>query len=268
MLKRSHYIALSFVVMLTLVILNLPGQSAARLKLGISSLFLPLFGLASSTQQLAGKAADATLPRRQLIQQNEALRRENQQLKIQLQEASEMARENIRLRQLFAWQQRSNRKVKLANVVLREPANWWRSVQIDLGSRDGMQTNLPVLSVDGHLLGRINSVGYTRSQVVLLGDPSCKVSALVENEARDTGVIGSSGPIETTLVEMSRLSRNVTLRPGQNVVTSGLGGVFPRNIPIGKVVDSHLVEYGLYMVARVRLSANLGALEEVWVLMP
>lgn len=253
---------------MTLVILNLPEQTIARLKLGIGSLFLPLFGLASSTQSLAGKAADATLPRGELLRQNELLRRENQQLRLQIREADEISRENGRLRQLFGWQQRASRKLKLANVVLREPANWWRTVQIDLGSRDGMRTNLAVLSAEGHLLGRIHQVSLTRSQVVLLGDPHCKVSALVENETRDTGVIGASGPLDTSLVEMSRLSRNATIRPGQTVITSGLGDIFPKHIHIGKVVDSHLAEYGLYVVARVRLAANLGSLEEVWVLMP
>lgn len=268
MLKRSHYIALSLVVVLTLVILNLPAQTTARMKLGIGSLFLPLFGLASSSQHLAGQTADAVLPRAELVRQNESLRRENQQLRVQLKETEEIARENARLRQLYGWQQRSGRKLKLANVVLREPANWWRTVQIDLGSRDGMRTNLPVLSAEGSLLGRIGSVNYDRSQVVLLGDPNCRVSALVENESRDTGVIGASRPLESSLVELTRLSRNANIRPGQKVITSGLGGVFPKNLPIGKVVDSHLVEYGLYKVARVRLEANLGSLEEAWVLMP
>ena len=55
MLKRPHYIALGLVVLLTLVILNLPSQTTARLKLGIGSLFLPLFGLAGSTQQTGGR---------------------------------------------------------------------------------------------------------------------------------------------------------------------------------------------------------------------
>ena len=67
MLKRPHYIAVGLIVLLTLVILNLPGQTTARLKLGIGSLFLPLFGLASSTQQLAGAAVDAAVPRRELL---------------------------------------------------------------------------------------------------------------------------------------------------------------------------------------------------------
>ncbi len=269
MLKRPHYIAVGVVVVLALLVLNLPGRATARLKLTIGSLFLPLFGLASGAQQLTGKAGDALLSRRELARQNETLRRENEQLRLQAVQAEAMARENDRLRKLFQWEQQSRWKsrLKLAHVILRDPANWWRTVQIDLGSRDGLRTNLTVLTTEG-LVGRVHSVGFTRSQVVLVGDPNCKVAALVENENRDTGVIGNAGPLETSLVELSYLSRNAALKPGQNVVTSGLGGVFPAGIPIGKVVDSRLVAYGLVTEARVKLAVNLGALEEVWVLLP
>jgi rod shape-determining protein MreC len=266
MLTRAHYFALGLVVAVTLVLLNLPGATTARIKLGIGSLFVPLFGLAGSSQQLTGKAADALVPRSELLRQNEALRRQNLQMNLQAIQAVETARENARLRQLLGWQQRQSWKLKLANVVLREPANWWRTVQIDLGSRDGLKPNLPVLTTDG-LVGRISSVSLTRSQVVLLGDPNCRVSAVVENDTRDMGVIGASGPLDGSLVDMGYLSRSANLKPGQNVVTSGLGGVFPKGIPIGKLVDAQPVEYGLRIEARVKLAANLSALEEVWVLM-
>jgi rod shape-determining protein MreC len=265
MLKRPHYIALGLVVVLTLVILNLPSKATARLKLGMGSLFLPLFGLAGSSQQLAGESANLLLPRRELLRQNEALRRENQELRLQAGRAGEIARENERLRQLFGWQQRQPWKLKLANVVLRDPANWWRTVQVDRGSRDGLQTNMAVLSTDGALVGRVTSVGLTRSQVVLLGDPSCRVAARVESEAPYTGVIGPTGPLDSEFVDMGYLSKNADLKPGQRVVTSGDGGVFPPNILIGQVVDSHSVEYGLAEVARVKLAANLSAIEEVWI---
>ncbi|HWI58199.1 MAG TPA: rod shape-determining protein MreC [Bacillota bacterium] len=264
-MNRPHYIVLGLVVLVTLVILNLPAKATARVKLCMGSLVVPLFGLANSSQQLAGNAADRILPRGELLRQNETLRRDNQQLRLQLMQAEETLHENDRLRQFFAWQRQKTWKVRLASVVLREPANWWRTVQIDLGSRDGVRVNMPVLTTDG-LVGRIASVSLTRSQVVLLGDPNCRVSGLVENEARDTGVIGASGPLDSSLVEMGYLSRNITLKPGQDVVTSGLGGIFPKGIPIGKVVDSHPVEYGLYTVARVKLAANLSAIEEVWVM--
>lgn len=267
MLRRSHYIVLGLVVLLALILLNLPSRTSARLKLSIGSVFLPLFGLANSTQQTAGKVGDALLPRSQLFRENEALRRQNQALELQMMRADETARENDRLRKLVGWQRQMPWKLKLANVVLREPANWWRTVQIDLGSRDGLSNNLPVLTMEG-LVGRVASVSLTRSQVLLLGDPGCRVSALVENDTRDMGIVGAAGPLDTTLAEMGYLSRNANLKPGQKVVTSGLGGVFPRGIPIGQIVDSHPVEYGLSTAARVRLAVNFGGLEEVWVLFP
>jgi rod shape-determining protein MreC len=255
------------VVLVTLVLLNLPGHTAARLKLTFGSVFLPLFGLADSSERLVESAADNLLSKSSLIRENNALRRENQQLGLQALQAEETARENTRLRQLAGWQKQQPWRLKLARMVLRDPANWWRTVEIDLGSRDGIHTNMPVLSMEG-LVGRVSAVRLTRSQVVLVGDPNCRVSALVENEARDTGVIGASGPLDGTLVEMSYLSRNADLRPGQTVITSGLGGVFPKGIPIGRVVDSQPAEYGLNIMARVRLAANLSSLEEVWVLLP
>ncbi len=107
-----------------------------------------------------------------------------------------------------------------------------------------------------------------RSQVVLLGDPNCKVAALVENETRDKGVIGASDPLDNSLIVLGYLSKSANLKAGQSVSTSGLGGIFPSGIPIGKVVDARPVEYGLYVEARVKLATSLSGLEEVWVLFP
>jgi rod shape-determining protein MreC len=267
MFKQKHYLALGAVTLAALLIFSLPPSVTARLKLTVGSLFLPLFGLNNAAQQLPVAAADAVLPRRELLQQLESLHRENQQLKVQALQAAATTRENDQLRELFGWQKQTPWKLKLANVVMRDPANWWRTVEIDLGSRDGISTNLPVLTADG-LVGRISSVGLTRSQVVLIGDPNCKASALVENPAHDMGVITTSGPLDNSLVELTYLAGNADLKPGENVITSGLGGIFPKGIPIGRVVDTQQVEFGLYTEARVKLSANLGALEQVWVLFP
>ena len=267
MLRRPHYIALGLIVLLTLVTLNLPGHTTARLKLGIGSLFLPLFGLAGSTQQATGIVEDAVVTKRELLKLNEGLRRENERLLLQSMQAEETVRENARLRQLVGWQLQTSWKLKLARVVLRDPANWWRTVQIDLGSRDGLQVNFPVLTADG-LVGRVSSVTLTRSQVTLVGDPNCKVAARVNNETHDSGVIGPSGPLETELVELGYLSRNANLKSGQAVLTSGEGGIFPAGIPIGKVVDVQSVDSGSRTEARVKLAANLSALQEVWVKFP
>lgn len=267
MFRKPQYIALWVVVLLTLVILNLPSQTANRLKLAIGSLFVPLFGLARTTQQAAGESADTLVPRRELIRQNAQIQRESESLRLELRQAQEATRENARLRDLYNWQKKTPWKLKLASVVLREPSNWWRTVQIDLGSRDGMRLNFPVLTPEG-LVGRISSVvSLTRSQVVLLGDPNCRVSALIENDSRDHGVLlNSSSSLDNALVVLGFLPRGSNLKPGQNVVTSGMGGIFPKGIPIGRIVDFQSVEYGLGSEARLKLTANLSALEEVWVI--
>src|SRR5581483_1131744 len=163
--------------------LTLPSHTAARLKIALGSLFLPLFGLAGSSQQVANRAGDALTPRSELLRENDALRHTNDLLNLVKMQRDQLLAENAQLRQLYAWQQKAPWKLKLANVVLRDPANWWRTVQIDLGSRDHVKLNCPVLTTNG-LVGRVSEVSLTRSQVALLGDPSCKVAALVENETR------------------------------------------------------------------------------------
>jgi rod shape-determining protein MreC len=266
MFKKQHYLAFGAVALVALLLFSLPSSVTTRLKLAVGSLFLPLFGLNHAAQELPVVAADAVLTRHALLQRVEALRHENDQLKVQAQQAAVTARENDQLRALVGWQRQSPWQLKLANVVMRDPANWWQSVEIDLGSRDGLRENLPVLTSDG-LIGRVSSVGLTRSQVVLISDPNCKASGLVENAAHDIGVISASGPLDNSLVELTYLAGNADLKPGESVITSGLGGVFPKGIPIGEVLDARQVEFGLYTEARVKLSANLGALEQVWVLM-
>jgi rod shape-determining protein MreC len=267
MLRKKHYLALGAVTLVALLIFSLPPRATSRLKLAVGSWFLPLFGLASTAEQLPADLADSVLPRRELLQQINRLRRQNGQLQAQTSQAAAIARENSQLRAFLGWQQQTPWKLKLANVVLRDPANWWRTVQIDLGSRDGLRENLPVLTTDG-LVGRVSSVGVTRSQVVLLGDPNCRVSARVENQAHDMGIISASGPLDNSLVQLTYLAGGANLKSGENVVTSGQGGIYPAGIPIGQIVDSRPVEFGFYTEARVKLSANLGGLEQVWVLLP
>ena len=265
MFRKSRYIALAFVAFVALVLLNLPANTSARLRLAISSQFLPLFGLANSAQDVAGSTAELVLPKRELIRQNNQLRSELQQLKLQYNQSAETIRENARLRQQIGWQSRKAWQMRLARVVLRDPANWWHTVEIDLGSRDGIKPHMPVLTTEG-LVGRVSSVGLTRSQVVLVGDPNCRVAVVVKNESRDAGVLADASPLDRDLVSLNYLSRTTSIKPGQDVVTSQLGGTFPAGIPIGKIVDARQVEYGLSTEARVKLAVSLGSLEEVWVL--
>jgi rod shape-determining protein MreC len=141
-------------------------------------------------------------------------------------------------------------------------------VQIDVGQQDGVINDLPVLTMDGMLVGRTRQVGSRSSQVVLVGD--CEVSALVDDgKARDFGVIasGAGNVLDASLVDLTYVNRPTASKPGQPVYTSGLGGIFPRGILIGHIVDTNNVGFGLYTEARVKLGANLDSLEEVWVVL-
>ena len=85
LLKRPHLIGLSVAVVLALVFLNLPTQATARLKLAVSSLFLPLFGLAGTAQKVGDAAGVRLLPKSVLAAEVEKLRKENDELKIEAQ---------------------------------------------------------------------------------------------------------------------------------------------------------------------------------------
>ncbi|EEF61176.1 rod shape-determining protein MreC [Pedosphaera parvula] len=269
MLKRPHYIALGLVGLLTLIVLNLPSHSVNQIKIGIGSLFLPMFGLAKSSHQIVDQATTAILPRGELIRQNEQLRSTNQQLQFRAMQSDAVMRENDQLRQLLGLQKQARWKLKLANLILRDPANWWQTVEIDVGTRDGIKPDMPVLTPTGSLVGRIVNVKLTHSQVALIGNPNCRVAAMIDKTG-ETGVISDvASVLDHSLVTLSYLSNNTNLKPGQGVITSGMGGFFPKGIPIGQIAeDSKTVEFGLYTEARVKLSANLSTLEEVFVLIP
>src|SRR5437870_5342810 len=179
MFKRPQYIALSVVLLLGLVFISLPARTGTQVKLALASLFLPLFGLAGTTQHLTDEAGSSLRSRRALVAELQQFRQENDRLRLEAAQNAQVWVENDRLRQALGWQRQTRWNLKAARVILRDPANWWRTVHIDVGHRDGIVTNMPVLTAEG-LIGKIWQVGFRNSQVVLIGDPKCSVSALVE----------------------------------------------------------------------------------------
>lgn len=269
MLKKPQYIALALVAAVALIIFNLPTQTMSRFKLALSGFFLPLFGLTASSKQVFQKTSTVILPRNVLAKENEKLRHANEQLQIQSGQNATLLRENAQLRASFGWQKQAPWKLKLARVIARDPSNWWRTILIDAGSKQGIRPNLPVLTTEG-LVGRVAVVGPNRSQVLLLGDPNLRAGALIQDkDVRENGiVISSSAPLDFNMVTFQYFTRNTAIKPGQNVITSGDGGVFPKGIPIGQIVDIRDNNVGLSTEARVKIAANLNSLEEVWVMFP
>jgi rod shape-determining protein MreC len=267
MFKRSQYFALFLVVLFVVVLSRLPDGTAGTIKRFVGGMFLPLFGLAGASHDLVDKAGKSAIPRSLLVEENQLLQQTNQALAIRLQQYEEIWRENERLRRLIASQKQNRWNVKFARVITRDPANWWRSALIDVGSVDGIRTNQAVMTSEG-LVGRVSAVGERRSHIVLLGDPELRVAAVVES-SRESGIIqtASSSPQENGMIDLDYLPGNSQTRPGESVFTSGDGGVFPKGLLIGKVVDTRSKDYGLSTDSRVKLAARIGSLEEVWVIL-
>lgn len=267
MLRKPHAILLTAAALALCLVLVLPEPAKAKVRVAVGSLFLPLFGLAGTGASLARNLPSPT-PKATLLQRLEGLERTNQTLRLAITEYQVAAHEADRLRQMLGYPGRTAWKLQPARVIGRDPANWWQSVHLDVGSRQGVTTNLAVLTPDG-LVGRVAEVSSWTCRVLLVGDPNCPVSAALA-ESGDTGIVkgASGGDIQGALVDLSFLPRSAAVKPGQRVVTSGQGGVFPRGIPVGDVVDARPAGVGVYVEARVRLSVNLGALDLVWVKLP
>ena len=271
MLKRQYYITFGLVLLVVLVILNLPEHQAGKLRLALGGLFLPLFGMAGSAQNLIEQTGNSLASRGSLLKQIEQLRKDNQQLREQLMQVQDAWRENAQLRQALGWQRRVPWQLKLARVIGHDPANWWRTMWIDVGSHDRIGTNMMVLTAEG-LVGRIADVGVDRSRVVLVGDPNCRFSAQVQQPTDKSvvakgSVIPNASSLDRLLVDLVFVPGGSLLKPGQSVVTSGDGGVFPKGINVGQIVDVRTNDFGLNLEARVKLAVNLNHLEQVWVLM-
>src|SRR5262249_3949893 len=146
MFKRPQYIAFTIVVLLGLIFLSLPGRTTTQIKLALASLFLPLFGLAGSAQHLADQTGPSLRSKRALAAALEELRRENERLRLEATQNAQVWEENERLRQALGWQRQTRWHLKAARVIFRDPANWWRTVHVDLGQRDGIVTNMAVLT--------------------------------------------------------------------------------------------------------------------------
>ncbi len=205
--------------------------------------------------------------RRQLAKQNDQLRSDNDVLRQQSRAIVETGLENQRLRQLLAMKERLPYKTVAARIIGRDASNWWKSIQIDRGSNDGLRDNLAVLNADG-LIGKTISVSRGEARVLLITDPNCKASAVIQ-ETRDTGVVAGSDRAfaRDPHCVMTYVSREAKIKAKQVVITSGLGGVFPKGILIGTVTGASLNQQtGMYQDIQIKPSVDFNKLEEVIVI--
>lgn len=177
----------------------------------------------------------------------------------------ELAAENARLRELLEFKEISvNQELKAAQIIGKEPGNWFEVFTIDIGANDGIAVGMPVITPKG-LVGRVEEVGLSWAKVMSIIDVRSSVSAIMER-TRDTGVVkGAIGSDDlTATLTMNYLPLDTDIIEGDSVLTSGYDEVYPKGLVIGSVTRSTDQSGGKLVI--VQPSVDFRRLEEVLVI--
>jgi rod shape-determining protein MreC len=259
-LKRKNWLILGALVAGWIIFLGQPITFSSKLRSVFSHIATPFVKL--------GDLIPVIHFRHDLEKQNSELRTENVALRQQLTALANAGRENIELHELLNLKQHVPAKTIGAHVIGRDSSNWWRSLQIDRGSNDGLHENMAVISAKG-LVGKIVSVTKGDARVLLLSDPNCKVSALLQ-DTRSTGIASGVGEaiVRSPRCIMTYVPRDARPRQNEAIITSGLGGVFPKGILIGNVISVQLnPQTGMYLDVEVKPAVDFQRIEEVMVIL-
>ena len=186
------------------------------------------------------------------------LEEEIRTLKKELIDAEEARLENERLRKLLNFKKNSFMASIPAFIIGRDPNNWSSVVFIDRGESDGIIKDMVVISGAG-LVGRIREVGLERSKVMLINDVDSKVGAII-HQTRDQGLLIGAVDGRCKLIYLPMDTKTVV---GDEILTSGMGGIFPKGISIGRIKEVEKERGRLYKYAIVEPASKLSRLEEV-----
>jgi rod shape-determining protein MreC len=178
----------------------------------------------------------------------------------------EVEAENQRLRELLRFRQLNptydfRGGQVIARVISKSPDNYLSTLTIDLGAEHGIEPGMPVVTERG-LVGRIQKVGPNSATVLLLTDPSSGVPALLQRN-RLVGVVNGRAGMPPVL---DFIPQEGDITTGDLVITSGLGGSFPKNLVIGQVVEVRQRDYEMFQQAVLRPTVNFDRLEFVLVI--
>lgn len=202
-------------------------------------------------------ASDLGVSRSQL----EELRAQNTSLRTRVAELEEARLENARLTELVKLTQTDELESVGAHVIGRRTSAWEGVITIDRGSADGVQVGMPVLGPLG-LLGQTFEVASSSAKVLLISDPRSRVAAMIQS-SRLEGIVAGSIDGKVTL---DFVSADTTVTAGDVVITSGLGGRYPKGIVVGEVLSAERTPSALQQTIRITPSSDPSVLEEVLVL--
>ncbi len=254
LLKKRRLISLSWTAATIILAVILIPYLRNHL---IDSLRWPLEFFSSLTKEIQRVALY-----HQTSVENQRLKREIELIQRQFHEVGELYLENVRLRRLLDFKERSVYSLTAASVIGCDPSNLSSIIIIDKGKQQGIKKDLAVITNDG-LVGRVIEAGRTTSKVLLINDINSGVAALI-HRSRQKGLV--SGTLAAGLI-LHYLPLEADVQISDLVITSGLSDLYPKGILIGKVIKIREEKSSGEVFAIVEPSANLSKLEEVLVVL-
>jgi rod shape-determining protein MreC len=258
------------VVLVALTNLRLP--IANRIKNTVSNGFVPFIDFSTRLQSSGQFLLDRFKAYGDLQVENTELKRQLGELAVRVARVSELERENREYSAMLDFKNKSDLKLVPARVIARDPSNWWQTVHVDRGSKDGIAKDMPVLTLEG-LVGKTIDVSDHNSLVLLLTDENCRVPGHLRESAvygivQGTMLTGGSA----SQCKMTFLNRTAEIKPNDKVYTSGLASgsnleaVFPQGILIGTVKSSQDSKKNLlYQEVTVTPAVDLSHIDEVFI---
>ncbi len=196
----------------------------------------------------------------QTRQDNASLLEENRKLLNVIAGLRETQQENARFRKLLQFQDQQHFKTVLARVIAKDISAEFRAIRINRGERAGIRKNMPVVTSEG-IVGRVFRTTATTSDVVTILDLLSAVDSIVERSRAHGIVEGATDEV----CQLKYALRTDDIQVGDLLISSGLGGVYPKGIPVGSVSKVNRKRFGITQEVEVRPSVDFTKLEEALV---
>jgi rod shape-determining protein MreC len=193
--------------------------------------------------------------------ENKRLQERVRQLALLNDSYEQVKQENARLRRLLSLNDNIPFKTVGARVIARNPSFLSNVIYVDRGSVDGVRIDVPVLSGEG-IIGRTVLVSRNQSQIQLISNPDASIGVMMES-SRTPGVLKGSGDF---LLDLNYIGNTEPIKIDDVVLTSGLDGIFPKGLIIGRIVESHKGT-GVFRALKVKPVVDLIRIEEVSILL-
>lgn len=196
--------------------------------------------------------------------ENDMLRKQVDQLKLELAGTREEAAEVKRLRRLLSFAPVPGWSSQGARVIAHRlgPGAVLDTLMVDKGALTGIGPNNPVATADG-IMGRVLRAGASTATVLLITDINSKFPVLGA-KSRISGVLCGRG--DTGMLEVRYVPQNAPLAVGEMLLTSGLAGIFPKGLPVAQVTSVERSDISLFLTVRARPLVDLRNAEEALVL--